>query len=122
MSSVSKIHDFPAAMSMGEMAWVVIGLIAISALSRSVFFWSEREWQLPPWVERGLRYAPLAALSAVVAPDIFLTQGQWLPHWRDPRLAAALAAVLWAAWRRDMLGTIVVGMSVLSALKFGLGW
>ena len=113
---------FPDAMPVWEMVLVVAGLVAISALSRSVFFWSEREWQLPPLMERGLRYAPLAALSAVVAPDVFLMQGQWQPSWQDPRLAATLAAVLWAAWRRDMLGTIVVGMSVFLGLRFGLGW
>lgn len=109
-------------MSVWEMVWVTVGLVCISALTRSFFFLSEREWALPALVERGLRYAPLAALGAVVAPDILLTQGQWQPSWRDPRLAATLAAVLWAAWRRDMLGTILVGMTVLSVLRFGLGW
>jgi len=115
-------HAFPDAMPGWEMLLVTAGLVAISALSRSVFFWSQREWQLPALVERGLRYAPLAALRAVVAPDIFLTQGHWQPSWHDPRLAATVAAVLWAAWRRDMLGTIVVGMAVFLGLKFGLGW
>ncbi len=111
-----------SSMSTGEVVLVSLGLIAISTLSRSFFFLNQREWTLPPWIERGLRYAPLAALAAVVAPDVFLTQGHWMPLWRDPRLAAALVAVAWAAWRRDMLGTIVVGMAVLLGLRLGLGW
>ncbi|HRH17484.1 MAG TPA: AzlD domain-containing protein [Aquabacterium sp.] len=111
-----------SSMNWWEMVLVTVGLVVISALSRSFFFLSSKAWQLPPLVERGLRYAPLAALSAVVAPDILLTQGQWLPSWTDPRWGATLAAVCWAAWRRDMLGTIVVGMGVLLGLRFGLGW
>lgn len=109
-------------MSTWEMVVATIGLVVISAVSRAVFFLSDREWRLPLLVEKGLRYAPLAALSAVVAPDVMLTATQELAGWQDPRYAATLAAIVWAAWRRDMLGTILVGMAVFLALKFGLGW
>ena len=109
-------------MPVWEMALVVLGLAAISALSRSFFFLSRREWTMPPMVERGLRYAPLAALAAVVAPDVLLTAGQWVPHWQDPRVVAALVAIGWATWRKGMLGTIIVGMTVFTGLRFGLGW
>lgn len=114
--------DTFSGMSAWTVAWVTIGLITVSTISRSFFFLSKRERSLPPWLERGLRYAPLAALAAVVAPDVFLTQGHWAPTWRDPRSVAALAAIIWAAWRRDMLGTILVGMAVLLGLRLGLGW
>jgi branched-subunit amino acid transport protein len=111
-----------AQLSTGEMLLVVAGLVAISALSRTFFFLSKREWAMPSLVERGLRYAPLAALAAVVAPDVLLTEGRWLPHWQDPRLFAALVAIAWASWRKGMLGTILVGMSVFTVLRWGLGW
>ena len=51
-------------MSEGEMALAVLGLVALSALTRSAFFLSRSEWTLPGWAERGLKYAPLAALAA----------------------------------------------------------
>ncbi len=111
-----------SSMSTWEMVVAVIGLVVISVLSRSLFFLSDRPWRLPLLVEKGLRYAPLAALSAVVAPEVMLTATQQIAGWQDPRYAATLAAVAWAAWRRDMLGTIVVGMGVLLGLRFGLGW
>lgn len=111
-----------SSMSTWEMVAAILGLVLISVLTRSLFFLSERPWRLPLLVEKGLRYAPLAALSAVVAPEVILTSTQQVAGWQDPRYAATLAAVLWAAWRRDMLGTIVVGMVVLLVLRFGLGW
>ncbi len=77
---------------------------------------------LPDWVERGLRYAPLAALAAVVAPEILMTQGQLIDTWHDARPCAAVAAAAWFFWRRGILGTILSGMAVLLALKFGLRW
>jgi branched-subunit amino acid transport protein len=111
-----------APMSTGEMVVAALGLVAISAFSRTFFFLSEQPWRLPAWLERGLRYAPLAALSAVVFPEILLSHGQWPHDWRDARFFATAVAVAWAWWRRDMLGTILSGMAVLLVLKLGLGW
>ena len=53
----------------------ILGMTAISVITRGFFFISEREWTLPEWAERGLQYAPIAALTAVIAPDILLTEG-----------------------------------------------
>ena len=109
-------------MSWIEGLLVVLGLTAMTLLSRGLFFLSEREIPLPPWLERGLRVAPLAALGAVVAPEILLDQGRLVSTWQDPRLWAAAAGAAWFFWRRGILGTIVSGMAVLLALRFGLGW
>jgi len=105
-----------------EMALAVLGLVLISAVTRSFFFLGERPWLLPAWAERGLKYAPLAALAAVVFPEVLMSQGQ-APHtWLDARYVAAPVAMVWAWWRRDMLTTIAVGMAVYLALKLGWGW
>lgn len=111
-----------ASMSTMEMVIAALGLVAISAFSRSFFFLSERPWLLPAWLERGLRYAPLAALSAVVLPEVLLIQGHWPHDWRDARFFATAVAVAWAWWQKGMLGTILSGMAVLLVLKLGLGW
>jgi branched-subunit amino acid transport protein len=100
----------------------ILGLAVITVVSRGFFLWSERDLVLPGWVNRGLRYAPLAALAAVVAPEVVLTQGQFLDTWKDARLFAVAAATLYYLWRRALLGTIVSGMLVLVPLKLCLGW
>lgn len=104
------------------MVLAVLGLVTISVLTRSAFFLSERPWTLPAWLERGLRYAPLAALAAVVWPEVLIQHGHWPETWRDARFVATPVAMAWAWWRRDMLTTIVVGMAVLLALRWGWGW
>lgn len=100
----------------------VAGLVVITLVTRGFFLFSDRHMSLPRWLDRGLRHAPLAALVAVVAPEVLLTQGQLLDTWRDPRLFALLAAALWYAWRRTLLGVIVSGVVVMIACKQGLGW
>lgn len=105
-----------------EMAVAVSGLVLISALTRSFFFLDDRPWVLPAWADRGLKYAPLAALAAVVFPEVLMSQGQAPQTWLDARYVAAPVAMVWAWWRRDMLTTIAVGMAVYLGLRLGLGW
>jgi branched-subunit amino acid transport protein len=100
----------------------IVGLTAITIGTRCFFLISERELVLPGWVQRGLRYAPLAAIAAVVMPEIVMTQGHLIDTWRDARLFAVAAASGYYFWRRGLLGTIVTGMLVLVPLKLGLGW
>lgn len=109
--------------SIGEFLLTIAGLTVITFVTRSFFFLSERELALPDWVKRGLRYAPLAALAAVVVPEITLSQGQMVAEpWYDARIYAAAAATAYFFWRRGILGTIVTGMAVLLPLRLGLGW
>ncbi|WP_457328607.1 AzlD domain-containing protein [Rhizobacter sp. P5_C2] len=100
----------------------IIGLTVITVVTRCFFLIPERELRLPGWVQRGLRYAPLAALAAVVVPELLMSQGQLISTWQDARLYAVPAATAYFFWRRGILGTIVVGMAVLVPLKLLLGW
>ncbi|WP_140631056.1 AzlD domain-containing protein [Methylibium rhizosphaerae] len=100
----------------------IIGLAVVTVVTRCFFFISERELVLPQWVQRGLRYAPLAALTAVVVPEIVMSHGELIDTWRDARLFAAAAASAYFFWRRGILGTILVGMAVLLPLRLVWGW
>ncbi|HWP19833.1 MAG TPA: AzlD domain-containing protein [Burkholderiaceae bacterium] len=109
-------------MSTWEAIVVITGLAAISVVTRSFFLLPEQDLPMPDWLKRGLRYAPLAALAAVIAPEVLLVQGELLPSWQDARLPATIAATAYYFWRRGILGTIVTGMAVFLPLRIGLGW
>lgn len=111
-----------SAMGLWEGVVAVAGLTAITVITRGFIFLSKREIPIPDWLRQGLRYAPLAAMAAVVVPEIVMSQGHLIGTWRDARLFAAAAGAAWFFWRRGILGTIVVGMAVLLPLKLGLGW
>lgn len=109
-------------MSGWEIVLAIAGLTALTLLTRSFFLLTEREIPIPDWLREGLRYAPLAALAAVVVPEVVMTQGQLITTWQDARVYAAAAGAAYFFWRRDILGTILTGMAVLLPLKLGLGW
>ena len=109
--------------------WHVLTMLAlalVTLVTRCFFFISDQPWELPAWVERGLRYAPIAALTVVIVPEIVTTQGQFITDWRDARWPAALAGgaffLLQRGRSQSILGTIVTGMVVYLPLRLGLGW
>ena len=109
-------------MSTWETVLAILGLAAITVATRGFFLYPERELPMPAWLKQGLRYAPLAALAAIVAPEIVTTQGHLISTFKDARLYAVLAATVYFFWRRGILGTIVTGTLVMVALRIGLGW
>ncbi len=109
--------------------WTLITIMlmgGVTMLARSFFFISQTPWHLPRWAQRGLEYAPIAALSAVVLPEIVMTHGVFIHTPFDARLYGAVAGAAYFFWRRGggqaVLGTIVSGMTVYLPLHIGLGW
>jgi branched-subunit amino acid transport protein len=105
--------------------WTLLTILAlgvVTVITRGFFFMSSKPWTLPHWAQRGLQYAPIAALSAVVVPEIVMSGGELIRTWQDARLYAALAGGLWFYRQRSVLGTIIAGMLVYLPLHIGLGW
>jgi branched-subunit amino acid transport protein len=100
----------------------IVGLALITLVTRGFFLYPEREVPIPAWLQQGLRYAPLAALAAVIAPDIAMTQGRVVTTLLDARLPAVAVAAAYFYWRRDILGTILTGTATLLLIRFTLGW
>jgi branched-subunit amino acid transport protein len=109
-------------MTTWEAALTIIGMAVITVVTRAFFMIPEREVPLPAWLKQGLRYAPLAALVAVVAPEVLMSQGHLINTLRDARLPAVAASTAYFFWRRDILGTILTGTAVMLVLRLSFGW
>ena len=106
-------------------AWtlfVIGGLACVTVIARCFFFILDRPWSLPSWAHRALQYAPVAALSGVVLPEVVMSNGHFVSTWHDARLFGALAGAALYFWRRSVLLTMVVGMAVYLPLHLHLGW
>ena len=101
---------------------VIAGLAGVTVLTRCFFFMSDKPWHLPGWAQRGLQYAPIAALSAVVIPEIVMSQGHLIGTWQDARLFAAAAGTVVYFRTKNVLLTILLGMAVYLPLHLALGW
>ncbi|RQO53640.1 branched-chain amino acid transporter [Paucibacter sp. KBW04] len=109
-------------MSTWEIVLGILGMGLITLLTRSFFLLPKKEIPMPDWAKQGLRYAPLAALAAVIVPEIVMSHGVLIDTWKDARLYATAVGTAYFFWRRDILGTILSGTAVMLALRIGLGW
>ncbi len=100
----------------------IAGLTGVSIVTRGFFMIPERQVPIPPWLREALRYAPLAALVAVLLPEVAMTGDHLIATWKDARLYATATGILVFVTTRRLLGTILAGSAVLLALRLGLGW
>lgn len=97
---------------------VLVGLGACSVLSRSSALLLPTRVQLPGWLVVGLRYAPMAALAAVITPQFLAPAGELALGLDNPRWLAGLAGIVaWWVWR-DLLAVLAVG----TVSFFLVGW
>jgi branched-subunit amino acid transport protein len=98
--------------------WVaIIGVSLTSVLTRASFATFGTHLQLPPLVERALRFAPAVVLGAIVVPALLERHGHVEFALANQRLVAACIAAL-VMWRsRSMIATIVTGMTVMTLLR-----
>lgn len=100
----------------------IIGMTLITIVTRAFFFLSNKPLHLPTWVRSGMQYAPIAALAAVIVPELVMVQGDVIDTWKDARLFGAAAGIAGFYWRRSVLGTIIAGMAVYLPLHVACGW
>ena len=108
-------------MTFDNSLWITFVLIGLATtLPRGSFILLGARIALPELVKRALRYAPAAALAALVVPDIVVVAAD--VHPLNPKLAAAAVAVALALrWKNPWL-PFIGGMAALEALRYGLGW
>jgi branched-subunit amino acid transport protein len=100
----------------------IAGLGLVTFLTRCLFLLPRRAVPMPAWLHRGLKVAPLAALVAVIVPEVVMTHGELLATWRDARLAAVAASSAWYLVRPGVLGALLAGLAVYLPLRLILGW
>ncbi len=90
---------------------IIIGLLTYAIRLSFILFFSRID--IPALLQRALRFVPMAVLSAIIFPALFLPKGTLLLSYSNARLIAGICAVI-VAWRtKNVLATLVVGMGTL---------
>lgn len=81
---------------------------------RLSFIAAEGRVRFPRWFQVLLPFVPVAALSALITPELLLTNGSLWLSWQNPRLMAGLVAIVLAALTRNILWTLLGGFAALA--------
>jgi branched-subunit amino acid transport protein len=93
------------------------GMFAVTFLTRYPMMLLVSRIEVPAQMTQAFRYVPIAVLSAIIAPIIFVQDGQISIQINNHFLLAALISVF-ISWRtRNLLLTIVLGMLAFILLR-----
>ena len=96
----------------------MIGVGILTFLIRFSFIALLERWQTPAMAQRALRFVPVAVLTAIIIPELVLNTGTLNLSPANPRLLAALVAVL-VAWRtKNIVMTILIGMAAFWLMAY----
>ena len=107
-----------------EIWTTTILLTLVVVVLRNAFLVAPREWLPRGNVERALRYAPLAALVALLAPEVLQplaaaagpAGGAWLDGFghglSDPRFVSALVVIAVSRLTRNPLAALASGVGL----------
>lgn len=101
--------------------WLTIALAGITTfLIRYSFIGAAGRLRPPLWFQRMLRFVPIAALTALIWPDMLMPAGELALSISNPRLIAGFVSAV-VAWRtQNIFLTIGIGMGVLWGLQWWL--
>ena len=74
--------------------------------------------EVPPWVDRTLRFIPPAIIVAIIAPRLLIVDGSLAVGPGNERLVAGAAAAVVAWYTEHIFATIAAGMVALWVLVF----
>ena len=98
---------------------MIAGMFAVTFSVRYPVLAFVSRIELPELLTRSLKYVPAAVLSAIIAPAVLMPDGQQLEiHWQNAYLIGALVALV-VAWRtKNLLATILIGMTAFLAWRW----
>ena len=107
----------------GMYLWIAFfGLMLVTIITRGFFLLAGSRFNIPQTVHEFLRYAPTAALIAIVLPEILFIQEPTSQLFEldlySPQLFGGLVAIIGFVVTKSMLGTIFLGMIAFTAARF----
>jgi branched-subunit amino acid transport protein len=97
------------------------GLMIITLITRGFFLLLGSKFHISESVREFLRYAPTAALIAIVVPDIFFVKNASSQLFEfqlnSPHFFGGVVAVIGFLMTKNMVGTIFLGMAAFTAAR-----
>lgn len=107
-------------MSVDEVV-LILGMFAVTFGVRYASLALVGKTQLPENLLRALRYVPVAVLTAITVPEMFIRDGSLTVSYTNPYLVGGIVAIAISWYTRNLLITIAGGLAVFFAYRWLLG-
>ncbi len=90
---------------------LISGMALVTFAIRYSMFGASSRIKLSPALLNALRYVPPVVLTAIVVPEVLLSEGTLQISYLNARLVGAIAAIVVSRLTQNLLLTIVLGMA-----------
>ena len=97
--------------------WIMLACGVGTFAIRLSFIAAEGKLTFPRWFQTLLPFVPVAALTALVIPELLMPQGTLWIAFNNARLVAGLIAIAIAVKTRSVLWTMIGGFAALALLN-----
>jgi branched-subunit amino acid transport protein len=100
---------------------IIVGMGVVTYVPRVLppLFLASRP--LPPVVSRWLGYVPVAVLSAMLFPSLFLKERAFTVGFDNLFFWAAIPTLLVAIFSRSLFASVITGMALVAGARFFFG-
>ncbi|WP_088224706.1 AzlD domain-containing protein [Desulfosporosinus sp. FKB] len=100
-----------------EVLYIIIGMALVTYFTRIGALALFRFTGVPTWLNRWLKYVPIAILTSLIIPSLLLPKGHLDISLNNHYLIAGIVAAFVAYKSRNIIATLGFGMSVMFLLK-----
>ena len=104
-------------MEKGAIWLTIVGLTAVTIVTRNLFLALGHRVVLPQRVQHALRYAPACALVALIVPEVALQSGTLALQFTNAKLVAAVVAAAVQVLTRRAVLAILLGMAAYTLIR-----
>ncbi|WP_392384059.1 AzlD domain-containing protein [Marinomonas primoryensis] len=105
-------------MNLIDAVLIISGMFVVTFGVRFVLFARAHKVVMPDFLERALKFVPVAVLTAIITPMILMPDQHINISLFNPWLLGGIAAFVVGIWRQQQLLTILVGVVVFFASKY----
>lgn len=105
-------------MTLADSIFIIFGMFAVTFGVRFVLFARAHRVVMPEFLDRALKFVPVAVLTSIITPMVFVSNHQVSLSLTNPWLIGALSAFVVGLWFQKQLLTIVVGVVVFFVAKY----
>ena len=99
--------------------YLIAGMAVVTFVIRYSMFAVAGRFEFPDSLNNALRYVPPTVLTAIIVPSVLMPNGEAIDvSWSNAYLVGAIVAAVIGWTSKNLLLTIVVGMTVF----FGWQW
>ena len=104
-----------------ELLFCLVGCMLVTVIPRVGPVMYLHAESLPDLLRHWLSFVPVAVMAALLGPDVFIYQGEFMPTHHNLFLMTGIPALLVAWWSKSFFGTIASVLKSDGVVEGGTG-